>query len=348
MENMTRNETSDQNMNAIKDACIFWFEGILVPIIGSIGIFGNILGILVLKKKNLDLKPGFRNLLITLFTYDMLFVIGIILFYTISIHSDWYHKYLIPYMLPFLFPFVQTALTGSVYSVVAIALERYLLICKYWQESVNGLRWIVSIFIISIVYNINKCFEVTYEHVTREYEVHDEYSNLTHKYNETRPVIRVTSLRKNATYTQTSIIINFVVMIVLPLCTLITCHILTYKVIKRLNRTHNFMSKNQRRDNAMATLFFIIIICFITCHVFKIILNFFEVYQILTGTHSQKFPLWAFVLTRVNHFMLVLNSSVNFYIYSFRDAKFRNATMETLRLKIYTDLPSSTGEETAL
>ena len=50
------------------------FEGTLVPIIGTIGLVGNLLCILVLKLKDLDLKPSFANLLVTLCVFDMIFI----------------------------------------------------------------------------------------------------------------------------------------------------------------------------------------------------------------------------------------------------------------------------------
>ena len=45
-----------------KAEAFFWFEGFLLPICGTIGIVGNVLSILVLKRRDLDLKASFANL----------------------------------------------------------------------------------------------------------------------------------------------------------------------------------------------------------------------------------------------------------------------------------------------
>ena len=46
----------------MKAEAFFWFEGFLLPICGTIGIVGNVLSVLVLKRRDLDLKASFANL----------------------------------------------------------------------------------------------------------------------------------------------------------------------------------------------------------------------------------------------------------------------------------------------
>ena len=121
-------------------------------------------------------------------------------------------------------------------------------------------------------------------------------------------------------------------MVAIPLIALIFCHTLTLKAVREINKRHNAISSHQRRDNAMATLFFIIILFFIVCHSGKFVLNLYEVYTIFADKDNLEWPLWAFVLTRVNHLLLVFNSSINFFIYCFRDAKFRSELILLLNL----------------
>ena len=104
------------------------------------------------------------------------------------------------------------------------------------------------------------------------------------------------------------------------------------QAIRENTKRHNAISNNERRDNAMAMLFFIIIACFLLCHSGKFVLNFFEVWQTFSDQADNDWPLWAFVLTRINHFLLIFNSSTNFFIYCFRDSKFRNAAFSILGL----------------
>jgi hypothetical protein len=118
-------------------------------------------------------------------------------------------------------------------------------------------------------------------------------------------------------------------------------------IVREHTRMHNAISCHQRRDNAMATLFFIIIAFFLLCHSGKFALNFFEIFLIFTGQKDARWPLWAFLMTRINHLMLVINSSVNFFIYSFRDAKFRNALFSLLGLDRLALIGRSNSRETA-
>ena len=101
---------------------------------------------------------------------------------------------------------------------------------------------------------------------------------------------------------------------------------------------HNSMSKSHRRDSTMAILLFSIVIVFLCCHTARLVLNVYEAVQVgrwiirhllskLVKLMIYKFqmvhygtiqfwPAWADNLTRLNHLMLVVNSSVNILIYT--------------------------------
>ncbi len=336
---MQDEEEEEDSTLRLKSLCIFWFEGILVPAAGGVGILGNILCILVLQLKDLDLASSFVNLLTTLCVFDSLFIAAVNLFYTLPIHSEFYESELIPYLTPALLPLVHIVLTGSVYSVVAVAVERYWIICDPLGRGVghhqhqSGCKFVAAIVAFSAVYNINKFFEVSVGYPIVEQEVWNDTTSQYDLVNVTKAVVAITRLRANPDYLKASIISNFVVMVILPLAILSVCHILTYRKIKENTQRHNAISSHQRRDDAMAMLFFIIIFFFVVCHSGKFVLNFYEISQVFYDEKDKKWPLWAFLLTRVNHFLLIINSSVNFFIYCFRDAKFRNALISLLALK---------------
>ena len=342
----TQEQIDAEAMVSMKSLFIFIFEGTLVPIIGSIGFFGNILSILVLKLRDLDLKPSFANLLVTLCIFDMIFILAVILFYTIPIHSIYYEEHAIPYITPFLLPLIHIALTGSVYSVVAVAMERYCIICNpfNWQNQGRGFRYIIAIVVFSLLYNLNKFFEVEvgYVEVPKTELVNETTITIT---NTTKAIVTITSLRGDALYTKVVILLNFLIMVVVPLTMLSLCHYLTFAKIRENTKLHNTISNNQRRDNAMAALFFLIIGCFLICHSGKFVLNFFEI-STLFNDKDEAWPTWTFVLTRFNHLMLVINSSVNFFIYCFRDARFRCAVFSIFGLNVYDERAASSSPKT--
>lgn len=98
-----------------------------------------------------------------------------------------------------------------------------------------------------------------------------------------------------------------------------------YRSISRATATHNTISSAHRRDTTMARLLMAIVIVFLCCHSTKIIVNFFEAYQIMTyGKLSEDPPLWIMYLVKINHLLLAINSAINIVIYSFKDFKFRS------------------------
>ena len=330
-------------------ACTYWFEGVLVPILGSVGIVGNVLSIMVLTLRNLDLKSSFINLICSLCVFDILFIVSVCMFFTLQIHSDYYRDELIPYLTPVLLPLIHIALTGSVYAVVAVAVERYFIICNPFNSSSQGkgIVYIVVLVVFSVAYNINKFFEVGIGYQEKQVAVWNETANETSMVNASKAVVRIMPLRNDPTYTKAVILLNFLFMVVAPLIILSVCHFLTFRKILEHTRLHNAISSHERRDNAMATLFFIIIAFFLLCHSGKFALNFYEIFTLFASNDAaedaddggdedgegDRWPLWTFLLTKINHLTLVINSSVNFFIYCFRDAKFYNALQSILGIK---------------
>ena len=65
----------------------------------------------------------------------------------------------------------------------------------------------------------------------------------------------------------------------------------------------------------MATLLSSIVLVFLCCHSTKLVTNTYEAYQMIYYGQLVDWPPWAEVLSRLNHFMLAVNASVNILIY---------------------------------
>ena len=65
----------------------------------------------------------------------------------------------------------------------------------------------------------------------------------------------------------------------------------------------------------MATLLSSIVVVFLFCHSTKLITNSFEAYQMIYYGQLMDWPLWADVISKLNHFMLAVNASINIIIY---------------------------------
>ena len=65
----------------------------------------------------------------------------------------------------------------------------------------------------------------------------------------------------------------------------------------------------------MAALLSSIILVFLLCHTTKLITSGYEAYQMINHGKLIIWPQWAEILSRVNHFMLAINASINIFIY---------------------------------
>ena len=103
----------------------YWVEGVFTFIVGSLGLFGNLVSISVLSAK--DMRNAFNILLIVLASVDSFLIGFAILDYSLirafavpGLGGDVY-KRLFPY---FLYPTTNVVLCFSIFLVVAIAFER--------------------------------------------------------------------------------------------------------------------------------------------------------------------------------------------------------------------------------
>merc|ERR1711892_431904 len=108
---------------------------------------------------------------------------------------------------------------------------------------------------------------------------------------------------------------NFLIMSLIPVVLLTVLNYLIYRKIRRATILHNSVSVHHRRDNTMATLLSSIVVVFLFCHSIKLITNSFEAYQMIYYGQLMDLPLWADVISKINHFMLAVNASINIIIY---------------------------------
>ena len=108
------------------DKVRFWMEGIVMAVIALVGIPGNLLFMYILLRTKLDLHPFLRRLLIFLVASDSIFLVTDFLLNSLPLLNDHYYYFVKPVIAPkFLIPVGQISLTGSVYCIVAITVERF-------------------------------------------------------------------------------------------------------------------------------------------------------------------------------------------------------------------------------
>ena len=76
-------------------------------------------------------------------------------------------------------------------------------------------------------------------------------------------------------------------------------------------------------------IFMAIVVAFVICHSPRVGLDLHEIFTLkesnecLKAKTSNTVPYWVFIAGNISHCLLVLNATINAYIYGFMSAKFR-------------------------
>ena len=147
-------------------------------------IAGNLLSIAVLNRRDMDLKPIFRQILIALISFDFFFIVFNLLLFSLPHLCLSYQQHVFPFIVPYVLPLAQIAQTGksiknhekillkavsmaltnflgSIYSTLAVAIERYISVCHphFIPSHCSGTISIVSLVTFSFVFNICRFLE---------------------------------------------------------------------------------------------------------------------------------------------------------------------------------------------
>ena len=143
-------------------------HGVLIPIIGAIGLIGNVVGIgYVIFLSARQRLYTFYLLLISLFLIDLSFITSATI--TFSLREIFPQLYEAPvstavlYLDYFSFPICSSTLFGSIYFTVAICIERYMAICSplfYRTKKRHSFLYILAIICFIVLVNIPRFLEI--------------------------------------------------------------------------------------------------------------------------------------------------------------------------------------------
>ena len=227
----------------------FILEEVSIPVVGSVGLLGNLAAIVVLSHP--DMKSTFHQSLITLAVFEILFLVLVICDHAIDIKSQLYIA-MFPY---FLYPLKNILMSCESYLLMSIALERLIAVVRpLWYRNArlrlsswwHALVFILPSVIISVSLNIPKFFEMELVYV-----------NVTDTNNITREVrdFEVTPMRLNPDY------INYYIHWtrslgtgVLPILFLLVTNISIYLSLRRQRSSSPSISFSSDRHDSVATL----------------------------------------------------------------------------------------------
>ena len=341
----------------------FYEEGIILIGIGTIGIIGNLIAIPYFGRR-IPRQQTFYMLLTCLSICDLIVVISGIMLYGLPKVSENYANITYMPIAPYVFPMFEMGCTGGIYFTMAISIERYFVVCRpfwYLAQSISSKIYVIPIFSFAIIYNIPKFFEIrtVAEFVTYTNHTIKKDLDITKEENYSKNIedneapsstweytFEPTELRKNILYygiyhIGCEMIFQFIVPLILLFIanfsilfelikygsTPLECSVGEETSHNITMRQHSMPQRGRKKqvDRAKVTL----AICgiFIFCHLFKWVLNIYELYircKNYTLSEEEKEELineseWFGTVVNVSNTLVVLNSSINFYVYVLKD-----------------------------
>ena len=284
----------------------FWVSGVLLVCIGMLGVAGNILNLVVLFHEELRRKT-FYQLLIMLAFFDLLFLAS----YGVSIgYQSLACQPTNDCVGYFTFYFLNLGLMGSIYSTVAVTIERYVAIVhSQYMVKPRICIYIVSVLVIIISF----CMPMF----------------MSHQYNLVNGTI-VMSKRKWAhkeVYERYYDWFTLFIVSIFPCLMLVICNSLIifniYQQSKRAQRyyTLNFTHPTLRLKSTTKILFLVVFV-FLLSHSIRLAYKFLYKFR-CTNKDEDCMSNW-YVITPIYKFLLMFNSAVNCIIYCSLGRKFRN------------------------
>ena len=297
----------------------YYVEGVLLMIIGTFGIIGNISAIVVFTRQSL--QKSFYGLMLSLAVFDLIFIITVIFGFGIPSLSPEFKDTAIYQSTFFLTrTLANIAMMGSVYLTMAITIERYITVCHPFyrvSHSWPTKRLVLLLVAFATLYNIPTFFEL---------EWIEKSELLKNGTNSTKYELENTALRDDETYIQIyKTWLPLMLRLFGPYGLLITLNAL---IVRELVRSSNHLpvivisgpgldhALNQRRKEiVLAKVSLAIVFVFILCHSLMWIFKFCELICPIKWYSEWKRPEWILITENFSHLALVFSSSVNFYIY---------------------------------
>eukprot|EP00095_Tigriopus_kingsejongensis_P002816 snap_masked-scaffold80_size398941-processed-gene-0.0 protein:Tk02816 transcript:snap_masked-scaffold80_size398941-processed-gene-0.0-mRNA-1 annotation:"fmrfamide receptor" len=323
-------------------------EGIGLFTVAIIGILANALSIAILAQRTM--KTQISALLITLAVFDMLFLFCTFPVFTVSSANKFVQytneciypggepwslltpgmAYVYKVSLPFLYGFVHVSKVGSVFTTLAVSLERYFAVCKpLWIRirRCHPATYIVIVTLFALGFNITKFLEF-----------------------ETRTVDGVTDIYPTNIRTNPHYIVyyNFwtktLVSEFFPFVALLYLNVCIFRDIRRSVKIQKNLrcTQSQKEEIKSANVVVGVVALAIFCHSWKIPPDLYEAYIKLKGNQDSEsqwtdetgHPISTNVVIEMfidtSHFLVGLNSAANFFIYFILRKNFRAATKRFL------------------
>ena len=96
-----------------EDMVKYYMSGVSILLVSIVGVSGNIVSGLVLKTRHRDLTQTLRDLLVFLAGVNTVFLVLVVMVFSLPQFSSSYRNYVLPYIVPTALPCASVAMTGQ-------------------------------------------------------------------------------------------------------------------------------------------------------------------------------------------------------------------------------------------
>ncbi len=300
---------------------LFIFYTVCMGPVCLMGIAGNTISILVLDKDRNNRVVTF--LLKCLAVADNLVLM--VSFVSLSLIYGLLHyvegrtavNAIKPYIIKYVQPVGYISQTLTIWLTVLLAVNRYIAICRPFDvHRFCTLRTakiqVLVCLVVTALLNVPRFFQYNIVTVTQ--------NNTTRLKVEPSPTIGEPTLFgmivTNGLFT--------VLVLVLPLILLLVVNTKLIRELRRMQRRMNHAAKQFSSDahseQNITIVMVIIIVVLLLCHTPDRVA---QLLRVTVPTEDKKYPKFTFIFINIANFLIVLNSSTNFFIYYFLRQRFR-------------------------
>lgn len=318
--NCTTNYDSSSNVTTI-------LRGYVATLLIVFGLLGNFLIVVVLRRR--EMRAKINQSLVALAVWDALLLVGGAFQYSYITfrYGDTPGQGQIVYSYLFLFPWTNAAKTGSVWTMLATACERYFAIAcplrhKYLVTGRKIRYCLLFLAVLAVLYSVPRYFEIQVEDIVCMTAA-GNYSLI--------PRIFESPLRSNRIYY--GIVYTFLNPALTSLGPFFLQAILAIRIsvfvnssIAQTQRFNSSIGRNRQatvrrrsQERNMTLMLLVVQIKFLICFMLPVFLNLAEFFM-SGGRSSEEF----FIVITVSDLCVLANSALNFLIYTTFTRRFRN------------------------
>ena len=291
----------------------FWLSGVILVFVGFFGFAGNIATLFVLGQKKFRNKV-FYNLLIELACFDILSIVSLCV--EVGYRSMACTKKYVESVIDISYLIMNIGLCGSIYTTIAVSVERYLRMHFPTRGSYKRKSWmyITPVVSITLVYNSPRFFKYHYSIVNGTLVTVSSNWTETGVYE----VVYVTWIQ---TFVES--IIPMIILLFLNGSMIVKMYCSTK------NDTDEIINKKKdKKRKATTKILFGIYFVFLLSHIPSSIVYMLDHF----GRSENVREKWYF-LKPIEYLAVLFNSSINFVIYCLAGTKFRNEFYNLFRRK---------------